>query len=139
MHSLMRRSGSILRNEQSEWPRDAVGRHCRLAQSREINTGDGWSQSALEATWKEIPPALGHKEYVAFAAYSPNAKTLATACSDGRIKLWDVASRHEVASLQLGLSVWQIMFSPDDQTLAARSWEGLLRVWRAPRSNEARL
>ena len=38
------------------------------------------------------------------------------------MKLWNVATRREVASLKLGFYVGYITFSPDGQTLAA--WGG---------------
>jgi WD40 repeat protein len=84
-------------------------------------------------TWREIPPSLGQKEYVSALAISPNGRRLATACSDGTMKLWNVATRREVASLKLGLYGFYITFSTDGQTLAAWSWaDGSFRVWRAP-------
>jgi eukaryotic-like serine/threonine-protein kinase len=72
-----------------------------------------------------------HKEYVTSLAYSPNGKTLASASYDGTIKLWNSATRREVASLRLGSYGSYIAFSPDGQTLAA--WgDCSLRLWRAP-------
>jgi WD40 repeat protein/serine/threonine protein kinase len=82
-------------------------------------------------TWKEIPPSLGQKEYVSALALSPNGTRLATA-SDGTMKLWNAATRREVASLKLGIYAFCITFSPDGQTLAVQEDGGLLRVWRAP-------
>lgn len=84
------------------------------------------------AIWKEIPPSLGHKEYVTGLAFSPDGRTLASTSADGTMKFWNVATRRELASLKLSLG--DIAFSPDGQTLAA-SDGGSLRLWRAPRTN----
>jgi hypothetical protein len=51
------------------------------------------------------------------------------------MKLWNVATRRELASLKLGIYGSRITFSPDGQTLAV--WDkwglgGTLRLWRAP-------
>jgi len=48
------------------------------------------------------------------------------------MKLWNVATRREVASLKLGVYGFYITFSPDGQTLAAQDGGDLLRLWRAP-------
>jgi WD40 repeat protein len=85
-------------------------------------------------TWKEIPPSLRQKEYVSALAFSPNGETLA-ACADGAIKLFNIATRRELASIKLDIYGSRITFSPDGQTLAA--WDtwglgGTLRFWRAP-------
>ena len=91
-------------------------------------------------TWKESPPSLAHKEYVSCLAFSPNGRTLATSSADGTVKLWNAATRHELASLKLG-NLEHLTFSPDGQTLAAWDWDGLLRLRRAPASDrkESRL
>ena len=51
---------------------------------------------------------------------------------DGTMKLWNVATRRELASLKLDSTAEYIAFSPDGQTLAVRYWDRSLRLWRAP-------
>ena len=48
------------------------------------------------------------------------------------MKLWNVATRRELASFNLDADAMWVVFSPDGQTLAVRSWDGSLRLWRAP-------
>jgi WD40 repeat protein len=48
------------------------------------------------------------------------------------MKLWNVATRRELASLKLAEFAMKIRFSPDGQTLAVRNWDFSLRLWRAP-------
>jgi len=63
---------------------------------------------------------------------TPNGKTLASASTDGTMKLWNVVTRRELASLKLDSMPAYVTFSPDGQTLAAWYWAGPLRLWRAP-------
>ena len=75
---------------------------------------------------------LGQKEAVNSLAFSPNGRTLASTSFDGTMKLWNVATRRELASLRLDSPPAYITFSPDGQTLAMLSWDRSLRLWRAP-------
>ena len=94
-------------------------------------------------TWKEIPPALGQKEYVISLAFSPNGRTLATASADGTMKLWNVATRRELSSgLVLGgilglvgflrITVWSLVspqtYGPHWPLVALTIWVALIGV-----------
>jgi WD40 repeat protein/energy-coupling factor transporter ATP-binding protein EcfA2 len=63
-------------------------------------------------------------------AFSPDGKTLATGCRDGAVKLWDAASRQELATL-IGhsASVHAVAFSPDGKTLATACEDKTVRLW----------
>src|ERR671930_85922 len=70
-------------------------------------------------------------------AFSPDGKILAAASGvnipptvPGEVKLWDVATRREVATLKGHQgAVWSVAFSPDGRTLATGSWDGTLKLW----------
>ncbi|MXY07550.1 MAG: hypothetical protein F4Y61_02760, partial [Rhodothermaceae bacterium] len=59
-------------------------------------------------------------------AFSSDGTTLATA-SLYSIKLWDVATRTNTATLE-GEYFESVAFSPDGTTLATASWDGI-RLW----------
>ena len=55
-----------------------------------MGRGDGKAQATL----------MGHMGVVSSVAFSPDGKTLASGSSDKTIKLWDVATGKEQATLQ---------------------------------------
>ena len=63
-------------------------------------------------------------------AFSPDGSRLAVACADNLIRLWDVASRQEVAELRgHGAYVRAVQFSPDGTRLASASGDFTVRIW----------
>jgi WD40 repeat protein len=73
-----------------------------------------------------LPPGVTAR----FTAVSPTGKLVAAACSDAKIRVWDVASGALRNTLDLDdgrLNVLQ--FSPDGELLTGGTWSGMLRVW----------
>jgi hypothetical protein len=65
----------------------------------------------------------GHKEGVSGVAFSPDDKTIAALCGNRSIKLWNVATRREVANLSFNKMSAYAEFSPDGRTLiASKPW-----------------
>src|SRR5439155_17144889 len=62
--------------------------------------------------------------------------TLATG-AEGVIKLWDVDTGQERVTLQNPWVVMSIAIAPDGNLLAAISWEGTVKLWRAATDKEA--
>jgi WD40 repeat protein len=57
---------------------------------------------------------------IRFLAYSPDGKTVALACEENTVKLWDVASRKVKATWAAHEGgIWHVAYSPDGKTLAS--------------------
>jgi WD40 repeat protein len=83
-----------------------------------------WNESALKGSLK------GHKDWIRGIAFSPNGKLLASCSKDCTVKVWDVTSSVEIATLT-GHSdeVWSVAFSPDSRSLGSASLDGTVKVW----------
>ncbi len=96
----------------------------------------GGSGSKAKAPTK--PPAIltGHLGPLTKVAFSPDGRTLATASSDGTVRLWSVSSHQAIGSPLVvstdstsQKSVDGLAFSPDGRLLATGGGDGVARLW----------
>jgi WD40 repeat protein len=83
------------------------------------------------------PPTLQHQTGIESLAFSPNGKILATGIADGKVKLWDTATRQERSTLNghKGI-VSSVAFSPNGNMLATGSFDGTEKLWDAATGQE---
>ncbi len=74
----------------------------------------------------------GHTGWVFSVAFSPDKKTLTLASSTDRtVKLWRFEGKKlPTLSNVHKLAIWRIAISPDGQTLASASIDGIVKLWK---------
>ena len=85
------------------------------------------------ATLRELVLLTGHTGRAEAVAFSPDGTTLVSGANDGMLKLWDVETGANIATLGGDNRTWQqsvqsVAFSPDGTTLAAGSY-GEVNLW----------
>ncbi len=81
---------------------------------------------------RRIAPAAGSTREIWSLAFSPDGTSLASAADDHTIKLWDVATGGERATLEgHGSLVTAVVSSPDGAMLASAGFDGTIRLWKA--------
>ena len=72
----------------------------------------------------------GHTDGVQEVVFSPDSALLASACWDGTVHLWNVATGEVQRELRGHNDLAQgIAFSPDGRLLASSSYDGAVRLW----------
>jgi WD40 repeat protein len=72
----------------------------------------------------------GHQGPVNGLSWQPNGQMLATAATDGRVRLWNLETyqQQQIFSAQ-GSSLNSISFAPNGQTIAAATQNGVVQLW----------
>jgi WD40 repeat protein len=70
-------------------------------------------------------------------AFSPDGKFVAAGYHESRIKIWDVATHKEYATLEgHAIAVMDLVFSSDGKTLFSASVDGTIKVWDVATAKE---
>ena len=81
----------------------------------------------VEISPHHIATLAGHTDQVGSVSFSSDGNTLATGSWDGTVKLWDVMTQQDIATLRSEGD--RLSFSSDGETLATGSWDGTVKLW----------
>ena len=82
-------------------------------------------------TGEKLQTFSGHNGTVLATAWSPDSRTLASACGDYTVRLWSVATGQSMAILAHLAVPTHLEFSPDGSRLATCTRDGTVRLWDA--------
>ncbi len=79
---------------------------------------------------RKLPNNDDDPKAIRSSTFSHDSKTIAVACADGLIRLWDVEKRALKGELRGHVhEALGVTFSPDDRVLASCGTDGLVRLW----------
>jgi|GEM_PF-3815305 len=99
-----------------------------------LSNGTGITLWNIPSSRPLVGPLLGYNDEINTLAFDPthDGKTLAAGLKNGRVVLWDTATRSQIDKLdtQSQSAVTSVAFSHDGQTLAAGLYNGTLQLWK---------
>ncbi len=117
---------------QQAWERGNVSRVRQLLEGQQPDqTGGidlrGWEwhyqQRLCQSEFQSLPV------HAARVAISPTGRLLATAASDDRVTVWDIARGESLLELPAAYSGYSIAFGPDGRLLASGGRDSRIQIW----------
>ncbi|WP_437854497.1 TIR domain-containing protein [Sorangium sp. So ce363] len=100
-----------------------------------------WGGTASDGAWDspahlfdlasgfELAPLRGHVGKINDMAFSPDGNTLATACADGSVRLWDYRNARAIKTFRHDDEVFAVTFSASGKHLATAVRDRTVQVW----------
>lgn len=121
-------------------PRDGLARAVAWSPDSRIVASGGYHDVCLwdVATGKLRARLSGHTNQIYSMAWSAASGLLASASSDGTVRLWDVRQNQAVQTLHSAPSIplFSVSWSPDGRRIAAGTEDGNVLLWDAQTGNQ---
>jgi WD40 repeat protein len=96
----------------------------------------GWEHDYLYTQFNENHRTMAVHSATTLAL-SPDGKRLASAGTDGKVKIWEIQTGQEIHVLRGHTTVVKcVAFRPDGQLLASASQDGTVKIWEAQTGQE---
>jgi WD40 repeat protein/serine/threonine protein kinase len=81
------------------------------------------------ATGRRIEPPMRHDSAITAIAFGRNGRSIITGTRDGRLHIWDAEGARVSVLPSQGAAVTGLDVSPDRETFAAATADGVIRLW----------
>lgn len=108
--------------------KEGTSRLWSVVNGRPLHTLDGATSVRIAALVSGESP---NGNAIETAAFSPDGSVVATADSEGNVRLWDTRNGHSVASAFVHKKLRTIVFSPDGNTIITTGFDEKARLWNA--------
>jgi WD40 repeat protein len=132
------RSGQIVRPPQGGHE-DVITSLAFSLQGTHLASASRDGTASLWNPYAPMPPLklTGHRGDVNDVAFSPDEKQVATAGSDGKVRIYDAETGKFQREAKCDAPVLCLAWSPDGKMLASGSRDGLIRFWNPTTGQEA--
>ncbi|MDQ2692660.1 MAG: hypothetical protein M3Y68_11545, partial [Chloroflexota bacterium] len=82
-------------------------------------------------TGQDLLTLIGHTDWIAGLAFSPDGKQLASTSLDGTIRIWSLSPGEETVTVSAPVASFgtRVVYSPDGEELATNGGDGTATIW----------